>query len=71
MNRAESRLRELTANVDRCHRAVEEATNPGAAETAKRARRTAIALLRAHCEKNGLDLPHNLPSEDDGGGLPE
>ena len=64
MNKAERRLQELTANVDRCHRAVEEATNPGAAETAKRARRIAIALLRSHCKENGLDLPRNLPSDD-------
>ena len=64
MNKAERRLRELLDNVDRYHQAVEDAPNPGAAETAKRARRTAIGLLRAHCEKNGLDLPRNLPSDD-------
>ncbi len=62
MSRVTRKLQDLMMSVHWSEQAVSEAKASGKnTEIPQRALRLAYARVRAHCEKHGLDLPHDIP----------
>ncbi len=61
------RLEELLMTLNRVRSHLESYREKGDAagvERCERALKIEHALIRSHCTKHGLDLPHDVPSED-------
>ena len=62
MSNVDQKLQALQIQVRRTRQAVSNAKESGKnTEIPQRALRLAYARVRAHCEKHGLDLPHDIP----------
>ncbi len=62
MSKVEQKLQDLLMGVHHARQAVSDGEASGKnTEIPQRALRLAYARVRAHCEKHGLDLPHDIP----------